>query len=243
MDAPADLIIEMRVRMGSPDAAEMPDSTIDTYLKIALRKYNKYRPPERAATLSLTADVSLYDPPSGVAIGRVRRVFYESSFSPTTGPGLVAPGDASLSEDLAGLSPADNWVEATDHLASNARGAKLYGARVFCEAGKIVVSPAPGEAVDVRIIYSGKYIWDDIWDADAEDFADADAEGIFEDLALYTLGEGYAKLASSRRRIRAVSRIGQSTSFASGEEEASNAKIYRDKWHARVVRPRIGPRR
>jgi len=241
MSVPSDLRDEIRVRLGSPTTTEISDSAIETLLSVALRIFNRYRPPEKTATLSLEADVSLYDPPSGVASGRIRRVYYSPTVIPSTDTDPVAPGNAGLSRDLAGLSPADNWVEAYDHRASETRARKLYGGKVFVEAGKVVVTPAPEADLDVLLVYAGKWTWSEIYDSG--DFVDADAESVFEDLALYALGEGFATLADSRRRVRSVSRIGQSTTFASGDTEATKSETYRKRWKERVETARVGPRR
>ncbi len=222
---------ELRARLGEPTTEEVSDSSLSKFLDVALREYNRYRPKEATAELELVSGQSLYDLPDDVT--RFKRLLRITGTAPKTvaGPGYGA--DRGLVDDLAGLSPADNWVEAAEHQANRSRDRKLYGGPdAFMEAGKIVVSPAPSADETALLIHLTDWTDDDVQD-DSKRLAD---------IMLYAEYRGFLRL-SSVRRVRSVSRLGHQTVFGDSKESTDGAATALATWNLRVARPRIGPRK
>ena len=235
MAPPQSIVDLLRVRLGGPSTDEVSDATLSAHLDSGLVQINRYRPREATTTIALSAGTSIYSLPTGVS--SIRRLYHIDATRPFSAPAesdVRYGDDASIGEDLAGLSASANWVEALDHRTRDARDLKLYGGDWYVEAGKLVVSPAPSEGVTVMMVYPSTWAW-----ADLQTTAGA---ALLEDLFAWALSLGFEKLSSSRRRVKSVSRIGQATSFDAGSAEAESAKQYRALWDARYGRaPRVGP--
>lgn len=240
MAPPQGVLDELRVRLGSPATAELPDAQLSSYLEEGLRLLSRFRPREATETLSLVSGTSLYDLPSGVR--SVRRLYHAESSPPTTQEGPTHGIDKGVAGALAGLSPALDWPIALDARQTEARNIRLYGGDWYVEAGKIVIAPPPGSDVDVMLVYPASWTWDGIVDSDSYGaVSEVLLPDEYEDALTYGSWKGYEKLSHSRRKLRAVSRLGQSTAFAAGDAEASSASEYMQTWKRRVERPRVGP--
>lgn len=235
MPASDALVSELRTRLGSPSASEVSDADLRVYLTVSLRELNRYKPTEGTATLSLEEGVSTYDFPAdaySVGIRRIRRIYHVEVAAPSEGLN-TANDDGHLRDDLAGLSPSANWTEGLEHRMRDERNRKMYGGSWQVEAGQIIISPPPSDDLDVMLVYPRPWEWDEV---------EADDE-LVEDVMLHALHQGYGRLATSRGKIAAVSRIGQSTSFRAGQDERRSADSALSQWESRVKRARVGPSR
>ena len=231
MAVPSTIRDELRVRLGSPSTTEISDAQLDTMCEVARRKLSRYKPSEAYATIATVASQTHYDLPSEVVA--IRRLYLQEAGPPDTTPMVEYSIDGDYSDSMGGLSPTLNWPDVVDFRSRVVRDKKLYGGTWYMEGGKLVISPTPTSAVDLTYVYSKKLTFTVI---EADD-------SLLEDLFLYALHLGYGQLSTQRKKVQSVSRIGQSTTFSSGVEEANRSEEYLSEWNNRVANPRGGPLR
>lgn len=241
MPAPQGALDELRLQLGSPSATELPDAQLSSYLESGLRQLSRFRPREASGTLSLESGVSVYDLPAGVT--SVRRLYLPTAVAaPSTSPGPASPIDSGVAGAMTGFSPALDWPIALDSRQGESRHRQLYGGDWYVEAGQIVIAPPPSEDMDVMYIYPAAWTWDDVLDVDGYGaLTSVLRPDEWEDLLLYGRWKGFENLGAARRKLRAVSRLGQSTAFAAGDAEGTAGKDAAAEWKRRVERPRAGP--
>jgi hypothetical protein len=215
-------IDDLRIRLGSPTTAKVSDAQLINYLEEALRKFNRYRPREATAELTLSVGVSLYDLPDGVR--SIRRVYRSASpVAPLARPGPAYP------------TVADDWTEALGIAVGVSRDLVLYGGDVYIEAGRIVVTP-PATAVEtVLIVYPRSWTWAEVEDTD---------NGIYDDVMLWAEHRGWLKVLNNGGAgggLKAISRMGQQTVFGDPADASDNAASALERWKDRVERARVGP--